>query len=204
MNIVPLEVGAEEEIATMAADVLRHGGVVLFPTDTLYALGADALSDAAVDTVFAIKGRDRLKPIHALVKDEAMAGECGTLNETGSAILAKAPRGKVSLVVNKKSGFETGIMRGMQSFGFRIPDHPLCQAILAAFGSPITATSANVAGADVRQDLGSILAQLGPAVSLVDLAIDGGELPSSLPSTVIDVRTPEAHVLREGAVHLQE
>lgn len=190
--------------AEQAAEVLRRGGVVLFPTDTLYALGADALSDAAVDTVFAIKGRDRLKPIHALVRDETMAGEYGTLNETGSAILAKSPKGKVSLVVPKRSGFETGIMRGMTSFGFRIPDHPLCGALLDAFGSPITATSANAAGSDVRQDLGSILAQLGSAVSLIDLAIDAGELAPALPSTVIDVRTAEAQILREGAVHKQE
>jgi L-threonylcarbamoyladenylate synthase len=192
----------DPQAAARAAEVLRAGGVVLFPTDTLYALGADALSDAAVDTIYAIKVRDRHKPMHALVSDVEMVGHYGYLNATGSAILAKTPAGKVSLVVPKVEGIDTGIMRDMTSFGFRIPQHALCQAIITAFGGPITATSANVSDREVSQSLGAILAQLGPAVSLIDLAIDGGTLSTAVPSTVIDVRTDEAHVLRPGAVDI--
>lgn len=193
----------EPGIAVRAAEVLRSGGVVLFPTDTLYCLGADALSDAAVEVVRAIKGRDTKKPIHALVSGAEMAGEYGMLTETAAVLLAKAPLGKVSLVVDKRPGFETGIMRGLDTFGFRIPDHPLCLGMLEAFGSPITATSANVSNRGVpTQGLGAILAQLGPAVSLIDLAIDGGPSVQALPSTVIDARSAELRIVRPGAVDI--
>ena len=107
-----------------------------------------------MDTLFTIKRRDPCKPIHALVSDIAMASRYGVLNEVGNAILARAPEGKVSLVVQKLPSAQQGIMRNMDSFGFRIPDHALTQAILSAFGGPITATSANSSGElPPRQDL---------------------------------------------------
>ena len=191
--------------ALRAAEVLRAGGVVLFPTDTLYCLGADALSNAAVDTLFTIKKRDPRKPIHALVSDLAMASRYGVLNELGQTILARAPKGKVSLVVQKLPSMQQGIMRSIDSFGFRIPDHLLTQAILSAFGGPITATSANTSGEQPpRQDLDSILAQMGSSASLIGLAIDGGMLGECLPSTVVDVSNGEALILREGAVRRED
>lgn len=195
----------EPGIAVRAAEVLRSGGVVLFPTDTLYCLGADALSDAAVEVVRAIKGRDTKKPIHALVSGAEMAGEYGMLTETAAVLLAKAPLGKVSLIVDKRPGFETGIMRDIDTFGFRIPGHTLSLDIVGAFGGPITATSANVSNHDVpTQGLGAVLAQLAPAVSLIDLAIDGGPSAQALPSTVIDARSTELRVLRPGAVDIDQ
>lgn len=202
MFIAKYEAGNEAELAARAADVIRNGGVVLFPTDTLYCLGADALSDAAVDAVYAIKGRDDKKPMHALVRDEAMASEYGAVDDAARALLAQAPQGKLSLVVPQQSRPKTGILRGIDTFGFRIPDHPLCQEILAAFGGPITATSANAAGAAPARTLGAILAQLGPAVLLVDLAIDGGELPESEPSTVVSLAGEAPVLLRQGAAQV--
>ena len=202
MRILPIH---DPTAVLQAAEVLRAGGVVLFPTDTLYCLGADALSNAAVDTLFTIKRRSPHKPIHALVSNPAMASRYGMLNEVGNAILARTPKGKVSLVVQKLPSMELGIMRSIDSFGFRIPDHALTQAILAAFGGPITATSANTSGEQpLRQALESILAQLGSSASLIHLAIDGGMLRESLPSTVVDVSSGEAHILREGAVRRED
>ncbi|MEN9413565.1 MAG: hypothetical protein RLZZ342_652 [Candidatus Parcubacteria bacterium] len=185
-------------IATEAAEVLRMGGIVLFPTDTLYCLGADALSNAAVDTIYAIKGRDDKKPIHALVSDVEMAAHYAEIPDFGTALLAKAP-GLVTVVAQKKQGIERGIARDIDTFGFRIPQHALCEAVITAFGGPITATSANTSGTVPPQSLGAILAQLGPAVSLIDLAIDGGVLPVRAPSTVVDIAHGTPTILREGA-----
>lgn len=205
MFIRKLSPDTQATTAAQAAEVLRHGGVVLFPTDTLYCLGADALSDAAVDQVYAIKGRDDKKPMHALVGSEAMAAEYADLSEHAHAALARAPKGKLSIVAKKRGGIENGIARGIDTFGFRIPDHAFCQSLLHAFGKPITATSANAAGKEpTSQTLGAILAQLGPAVSLIDLAIDGGELPPSKPSTVVDMSGGGMKVLREGAVPVSD
>lgn len=198
MRIVRNEEG--DGTAREAAEVMRQGGVVLMPTDTLYALCADALSDEAVDRVYAIKGRDGRKPMHALVADAAVAARYGEMAPEGDALLAKHP-GLVSLVIPQKPGIgKTGILRDMDTFGFRIPQHALCGEILAAFGGPITATSANLSGREVPQSLGAILAQLGPAVSLIDLAIDGGTLPPAKPSTVVALEGGKTRILREGAV----
>jgi L-threonylcarbamoyladenylate synthase len=199
MNIARYEPGAEAEIAARAADVFRAGGVVLFPTDTLYCLGADALSTTAVDTIYAIKGRDDKKPIHALVSSVDMAAQYADIPEQGSELLAKAP-GLVTLVARKKEHVTTGITRDIDTFGFRIPQHVLCEALITTFGGPLTATSANASGSvPATQSLGAILAQLGPAVSLIDLAIDGGVLPSRAPSTVVDIAHGTPTILREGA-----
>lgn len=203
MYIRKLTPETNEELAAEAVSVLKSGGVVLFPTDTLYCLGVDALSDAAVDAVYRIKGRDMGKPMHALVSSVEMAGRYGEIDDRAREILDSAPPGKVSLIVPQNQGIEkSGILRGIDTFGFRIPEHPFCETLLDAFGGPITATSANMAGGEPAQDLGSILAQLGSAVLLIDLTVDGGALPPSEPSTVVSVVGGEMRVLRAGAAKL--
>lgn len=188
------------DAAAKAAAVLRQGGVVLYPTDTLYGLGADALSDEALAHVVAIKGRDTHKPIHAIVSDLAMAERYGEMHALVRMLVRELPRGKATFIVRKRIGFETGIMRGVSTFGFRIPDSEFCASLLQAFGGPITATSANRSGEAPPSDMDSILAQLGERAASVALALDGGELPPSLPSTVIDLSAAEPVILREGAV----
>lgn len=187
-------------IAREAAEILRQGGVVLMPTDTLYALCADALSDEAVDRVYAIKGRDEAKPMHALVHDVPAAARYGEVSSAAEAMLAKHP-GLISLVVPQKPGLaKRGILRSIDTFGFRIPQHALCQEVLAEFDGPLTATSANVSGREVPQRLGDILAQLGLSVMRIDLAVDGGALPPAKPSTVVALEPGGLHILREGSV----
>jgi L-threonylcarbamoyladenylate synthase len=189
-------------VAQEAAEVLRRGGVVLFPTDTLYCLGADALSDAAVDAVYDIKGRESQKPMHALVSDIAMACEyCAVRPEARH--LVERFGGKISIVAPQKDQTKTGILRGLDTFGFRIPDHAFSQALIRTFGGPITATSANVAGKEPGKTLGEVLGQLGAGVLRVDLAIDGGPSTAALPSTVVDL-AGAARILREGAVSARE
>jgi tRNA A37 threonylcarbamoyladenosine synthetase subunit TsaC/SUA5/YrdC len=118
--------------------------------------------------------------------------------------IAELPAGKVSFVVRKKPGLETGIARGIDTFGFRIPDHAFCLAICEAFGDPITATSANKSGEVPQLALGATLSQLGSTVHLVDIVVNGDPpasgLPPSAPSTVVDCTGAEPIVLREGAV----
>jgi L-threonylcarbamoyladenylate synthase len=190
----------EPHIVAEAAEVLREGGIVLMPTDTWYALCADALSNAAVERVYAIKGRDKSKAMHALVKDINDARRFGTISMKGERLLAQYP-GLISLVVPQKPGIKkSGILRDIDTFGFRIPTYQLCLDIIDAFGGPITATSANISGMDVSQNLGAIVAQLGPANNYIDSAIDGGALSSSKPSTVVFCDEGHIRLLREGVV----
>ncbi|MEK7509378.1 MAG: L-threonylcarbamoyladenylate synthase [Patescibacteria group bacterium] len=183
-----------------AADVLARGGVILYPTDTLYGLGADALSDEAVAKVRAIKGRDEKKPIHAIVADLGMAAKYAEVSEAARKLAQKFLPGPLTLILKKKSGIEASIAKGMDTFSIRIPDNQFCLDLAKAFGKPFTTTSANTAGMQPERSVKKILTQLGENAQRIDLVIDAGELPKRQPSTVVDVSSGEVKVLREGAI----
>lgn len=187
-----------QEVAARAASVLRAGGVVLYPTDTLYGLGADALSDEAVGKVFQIKGRDEGKPIHAIVADTDMASRYADVSGAVRSVIEKLPKGQVTYIVPKLSGIDSGIAKDISTFGFRIPDNVFCIEMLRAFGGPVTATSANRAGEEPERSVDAILAQIAPEKP--DLVIDVSELPARKPSTVVDVSSGMPMLVREGVL----
>lgn len=189
-----------KEAAARAAEVLRTGGVVLYPTDTLYGLGADALSDAAVEKVIEIKGRDANKPIHSIVADIGMAAAYTSVSGFARLLADRLPMGKVTFITEKKEGLDRGISKRLETFGFRIPEHAFCTEMIRLFGGPITATSANTSGAQPEQNIDAILAQLGDKAHGIDLAVDGGPLPKREPSTVVDLTHDHPLILREAAV----
>ncbi len=200
MEVVRLTKENIDEIAARAAAVLRAGGLILYPTDTLYGLGTDAFSDTAVDKIYAIKGREEGKPIHAIVSDLEMASKYGAVDDRVRTLAEKLPKGKITFVVRKKNEVGGGIARAIDTFGFRIPDNDFCTALTRAFGGPITATSANRSGEKPRSVLKEILLQFGAAVKGIDLIIDAGELPACEPSSVVDLSGAEPKVIREGAI----
>jgi L-threonylcarbamoyladenylate synthase len=197
MEILPAK---DPNAVSKAAQVLRAGGVVLYPTDTLYGLGADALSDEAVAKIYAIKGRDEGKPIHCVVSDLSMAEKYGEIHDGVRKLVQALPKGRVTFIVRKQPQVKGGIARNVETFGFRIPDNDFCIEMVRAFGGPVTATSANKSGETPGQSLGEILSRLGPSTYGIDCAFDGGELAESKPSTVLDCTGPKPIMLREGAV----
>src|SRR3989338_7577312 len=203
MERFTLDADNASEIASKATDVLKNGGVILYPTDTLYGLGADALSDKAVAKVVAIKGRDEGKPMHAIVADLDMAAENAEVSNDAE-LLVKEFGGAVTIILKKKAGIDTGIAKNIDTFGIRIPDHPLCIEMCRAFGKPITATSANSAGQSTQNSAEKILEQLGETGTLIDLVIDAGTLAERQPSTVVDLAHEEPVILREGAVPTED
>lgn len=191
--------------AAEAAAALRAGAVVLLPTDTQYALAADALSDEAVERVYALKERDGSKPMHALLPDIGAASEwCNTDARVALLDAAFRPGGRITFVLPKKPGKETGICRAAATFGFRVPESALCLEVIRAFGGPLTATSANASGLPPEQAPDAILEQIGPRAAGIAVIIDAGPLPPRAPSTVVDLTGKEARVLREGAVSAKE
>lgn len=203
MDITRLRDSEHEAIAHAAA-VLQKGGTVLYPTDTLYGLGADAFSDEAVAKIYDIKGREERKPIHALVSGIAMAERFGELDDLARQLLSGLPAGQLTLIVPKKKGIDSGIAKGLKTFGFRIPENSFCQSLLREFGAPITATSANKSGETPPRSVEDILAQLGPSAQRIDLVIDARVLPLRQPSTVVDLSRKEPVILREGAIGTAE
>ena len=200
MEVLKLAEAGVAAAARRAAATLREGGVILYPTDTLYGLGSDALSDEAVAKVYKIKKRDDQKPIHCIVADQAVAEKYAVFEGLPLVLARSLWPGALTLILKKKEGIETGVARGLSTIGIRIPDHPLCLAMAKEFGGLITTTSANISGKPCERSVEKILAQLGDTAKDIDLIIDAGELPERLPSAVVDVSGTEAVVLREGAI----
>ena len=203
MEVLSLTEDNLDECVARAAAVLRAGGVILYPTDTLYGLGADALSDAAVSKVKTIKGREEGKPMHAIVADIEMAEQYGEVDDRIRLLAKELPMGQLTFIVKKKDDLKTGIAKGIDTFGFRIPGNDFCVSLVREFGGPITATSANKSGEAPERSVEKILVQLG-AESGIDLAIDGGELPERKPSSVVDLSGEEPKVVRVGAIAAAE
>jgi|SRR3989344_158457 len=200
MERIRLELSAFDKCVNRATEILSSGGVILFPTDTLYGLGADAFSDKAVDQIYAIKGRDEKKPIHCIVADIAMAEEYAEVTDDARLLFERLLPGGLTVILRKRKNVRGGIARGIETIGIRIPHNDFCIQLAGAFGEPFTATSANLAGHEHQRSVEAILKQLGPNAEIIDLIIDAGELPPSAPSTVVDLSGEEPVILREGAI----
>ncbi len=163
---------AEEE----AAAVIKKGGLVVVPTDTLYAISASALNEEAVKRVFAAKGRDFNKPISIIVHD---IGEIGKYAETVRGIERYLP-GPYTLLLKRRIGTLPDVLTaGQDKIGIRIPDHPI-PVKLAGLCGPITATSANLSG-------GKNPTRIEEVTVKADLAIDDGPTKLGGPSTIVDL-----------------
>jgi L-threonylcarbamoyladenylate synthase len=205
MNIVPSRNGDELKIAVAkATEVLKSGGVIIYPTDTLYGLGADAFSNEAVDAIYAIKGRTEEKPIHCVVMDLGMAERYAELNGVAHALAARFLPGPLTLILKKKKTVKKGIGRNMETIGIRIPDNEFCRELARSFDAPFTTTSANKAGLLQGHAVGNILTQLNDSLPHIDLVIDGGDVISDKPSTVVDVSHGKVTILREGGIPASE
>ena len=187
-----------------AAQILASGGVVLYPTDTLYGLGADAFSDEAVAKIYEIKGREQKKPIHAIVDSIGTVGRFALVNDAGNVLAEKFWPGALTLIFSKRENIEGGIARDIPTIGFRIPDNQFCLDVATLFGKPFTATSANKSTQQPQRSIENILLQVGLEARLIDLIIDAGELPERSPSSVVDVASGRAVLLREGAISAPE
>ncbi len=181
-----------------AVSVLRRGGLVAFPTDTLYALGADALSDAAVDRVVEIKGREAGKPLPLFVDGLEMAETVAVFSDAARRLARRFWPGALTLVLPRQPSFVSKALVGGETVALRVPKHDVALAIVRLLGRPVTGTSANLAGGDNPSTPDEVRRQIG---ANVDFVLDGGRCPVSLPSTIVswdDVG--EVLVLRQGAL----
>ncbi len=183
-----------------AIDILRNGGVIGIPTDTVYGVAANALDVQAVDKVFNLKARDDTSPIPVLVGDVDDLHKYGREVSDEAVALAEAfwP-GQLTIVVPKSGIIPLVVSGGLDTVGLRIADHPVPRELVSALGAPITATSANISGSDSLSSAVSVLEHLG---SNLDMVFDGGELPPSRPSTVVDATLSPPRILREGVVSI--
>lgn len=196
-----LVTGSTSDIKAAAAR-LRAGGVVAFPTETVYGLGADAFNPAAIDRVFAMKGRPRNNPLIVHVSGPGMAA--GAAVWTGAAdLLARAfwP-GPLSMVLPRRDGLPESVTGGAGGGGVavRCPDHPMALALLFEFGAPVVAPSANLSGR-VSPTTAAHVAVGFPGADL--LILDGGPCPGGIESTVVSLMERPARVLRPGLIGVE-
>ena len=191
---------AEAPGAILAAlAVLRRGGLVAFPTDTVYGVGALAFDASAVERVYAAKGREVAKALPILMADIRSATRVAEPLSAGTRTLANAfwP-GPLTLVVRKLASVPGAVSQG-NTIGLRVPDHPVALALLRKSG-PLAVTSANPSGGPESLSADVVVSALG---GKIDLVLDGGRTPGGRPSTVVDCTVEPPALIREGPVSLE-
>lgn len=183
---------------------LRAGGVIGFPTDTSYGLGADPFQESAARRIFEIKGRPDAKPILVLVDSMTMLkqiADCSTMFETTKLLANRFWPGPLTLILPVRNSDSGNVSRLVTAdtgtIGVRWPLAPFANRLVRAFGKPITATSANKSGQPSTASADEVRAQLGMDLEML---IDGGVLSSPLGSTIVDLTQQRPTLVREGPV----
>ena len=199
MRVLHWRADAAEAILTEAAEALAAGEIILYPTDTTYALGVDATNRDAVEKLFARKGRDRHKPMSACFHTLEEIARYSAMDAAHRHAAARLLPGPVTLLVPRKPSPLDAICAGSEHLAARIPDHDFMARLRARFAAPITATSANFSGkleavtAEEALELAEEIALDGPCV------LDGATRHGR-PSTILKMNGAEPEILRQGAL----
>lgn len=188
-------------IIERAAACLRRGGLVAFPTETVYGLGADATNPAAVRRVFAAKGRPSTDPLIVHVVDlDAVRPLVAYLPDSAVTLAAALWPGPLTLVLPRSSLVSDEVTAGLDTVAVRVPSHPVARALVAAAGVPVAAPSANLFSRPSPTRAEHVAEDLGDAI---DFIIDSGATQVGLESTVVDLSSEPPQVLRPGGVSVE-
>ena len=183
-------------------EIIRGGGVVVFPTDTVYGLGVGAYIESAVDRIFQVKQRPPEMALPLLIASVAQVHEVAVdIPAYGWRLIKEFFPGGLTLVVFRGKAVKDIITGGGDTVAIRMPDHPVPLALIKGSGMPIVGTSANLNGQTNPLDLNGVRDQIGDKV---DLIIEGGPVPAGIESTVVDVTGPLPIVLRSGSISKEE
>jgi L-threonylcarbamoyladenylate synthase len=190
---------AGTDAAASAAACLRQGGLVAFPTETVYGLGADAANAEAIARLYVAKGRPSFNPLIAHVPDLAAARRLGVFGLAAERLAQAFWPGPLTLVLPKTQGCPVADLAtaGLDTIAVRAPDHAVARAILAAFGGAIVAPSANRSGHVSPTAAAHVAADLG---GRIDLIVDGGPTPVGLESTIVGCLADSLVLLRSGGL----
>lgn len=182
-----------------AADIVREGGILVFPTESFYGLGACPFDARAVRRIFDLKGRSfRTGPILVLIRSRAdLAQLVAEITPTAERLMESCWPGPLTLVFRASGAVPSVLTAGTGTIGVRLSAHPDVQRLLEAVGGPLTGTSANRSGRPPATTAEEVERALGDSV---DAILDGGATPGGLPSTVVDTTVTPPRVIREGRV----
>lgn len=184
--------------ATKALNVLQQGGLIIFPSDTVYGLLADATNEKAVEKLIAFKNRPAGKPISVFTTVKMIEDLVEIDNKQRETLDALFP-GPFTVILKSKHQVSRLLESEKGTLGVRIPDYQPINRLMDKFGRPLTATSANISGYASHHSIESLLKQLPEKKKrLVDLIVDAGKLPRNKPSTIVDLTTPTIRIIRQG------
>lgn len=194
----------QQSVIEEAMAVLKQGGLVIYPTETCYGIGADATNQEAIDRLFRYKTKRADKPFSVAVTDQQMAEQYVEVNATAQNIYSHFLPGPITVISKGKHKLAAGVESSMGTQGIRIPDYPFVLELLRQYGRPITATSANASYKKTPYTIEDVLENISEKQKeLVGLIIDAGQLPKRKPSTVVDTTLDSVHIVREGSLQLQ-
>jgi len=202
MDIIKIT-GKKIESFTMqrVLSALRAGGMIVYPTDTAYGLGVDALNEDAIGKIFIVKKRVQ-KALPVIVANLTMLKTIAEVNPLGLKLAKKYWPGPLTIIFKKKPSVPLSLTLGMDTIGVKIPKSPVALEILKAFGRPLTSTSANISGTANNYTVDDVLKQFRDQESRPDLVLDGGALDEIPVSTVVDTTKGSTRVLRKGPVDI--
>ncbi len=197
-RVVPA--GTAENIQ-LAADTLQTGGLVAYPTDTVYGVAAHGFQPEAIAKLYEAKERPRTKAIALLIADaDDVQRIAQRVPESATKLAERFWPGALTLIVPRTEELPLVLTAGGDTVAVRMPDHPVARRVIAAAGAPLATTSANLSGGPDPITASDVLRNLG---GRIDLILDGGTCPGGVPSTVLDLTTEPPVVRREGPLDRQ-
>lgn len=199
MNVIQIDPkNIKMESIEQVADVLQHGGIIGYPTETVYGLGGDGLNENVIEQIYRLKGRSSQSPFPLLIsRPEDVNRFTQTISPKASILMKQFWPGPLTLVFDASPSLPSLLVGRDCKVGLRVSADPICAAIFMKFGNPLISTSANLAGESPAQSASQIFEYFN---NQLDLILDGGERKSGVPSTVIDVSRVSLRIIREGLI----
>lgn len=202
-KVVKISSKNQEEVVSQAVKTLKEGGLIVFPTETMYGIGADATNQKAIDKLLTYKTRREGKPLSIAVNSIEMAEKYVEVNKVAKNLYENFLPGPLTIVSKSLGTVAKGVESETGTLGVRIPDYQLVLDIVEKLGVPITATSANASYQKRPYCMDDILDNISEKQKeLINLIIDAGQLPKREPSTVVDTTLNQEVVLRQGNIKL--
>lgn len=188
----------EDELENVI-NVIENGGIVIFPTDTVYGVAANSLDEEAIKKLFNLKRRDDNKPICVLTSSVDKIKKVAYITEEEQKIINKYMPGALTLILKKKEKVSDILTSNLKTIGVRIPNNEIALKILDRAEYPLATTSANISGSEAAIELGDLIDIFN---NKVDIIIDGGITNLKLSSTIVKIEKDEIKILREGTIKI--
>lgn len=192
--------GPDPEAIGRAADLLRQGQIVVSATDTIYTVNVDATNVAAIERLYALKGRPPRKPIHVVVADLEMAARYAEVTPQAHQLARTFLPGALTLVLSRLPAVPDALVAGLPTLGIRMPDNLVSLELARVAGLPYTTTGANMSDGGDVYTVEDVLRQFGPRAEQIALILDQGPLTPRPPSTLIDLTGEPPRILRQGPI----